>query len=144
MNGVLGSWNLYASVPQAIYVNNNTEACILNINVCNRNHVEVKVSIALSISATSPINSEYIEYEAPVFGKGVLERTGIAVGSGQFVVVESSSLNVAASCWGIEIGSALVSPTTLTQNSVAPVWSTAATLPDITSSGFVTIPLRAS
>lgn len=143
MNGVLGTWNLYENVPQAIYVNNNIDACILNINVCNRNHVEIKVSIALSIGATSPITSEYIEYETPVFGKGVLERTGIVVGSGQYVVVNSDSFNVAASCWGVEIGSALVSPIVLTQNPAPPTWTTAsgiiATIYDNATGPHVTI-----
>lgn len=144
MNGVLGSWNLYASVPQAIYVNNNTDASVLTINVCNRNNVDVRISIAISVSATTPLDGEYIEYETTILGKGILVRTGVVVSPGQYVIVDSSSMNVAAVCWGVETGSSSGSPVIITQNSISPTWSTSATLSDITSSEFITIPLRAS
>ena len=145
MNGLLGSWNLYAGIPQAVYVNNNTDAAIINLNICNRNHIGILVSVAISISATSPTNAEYIEYEASVLGKGVLERSGIVLGPGQYLVVESDITNVSASCWGVETGENVVSPTVLTQNTgVAPAWVTSATLPDLTGSGTTSITISAS
>jgi hypothetical protein len=144
MNGLLGSWNLYAGIPQAVYVNNNTDAAIINLNICNRNHVSILVSVSISVSATSPINSEYIEYEASILVKGVLERTGIVIGPGQYLVVESDITNVSTSCWGVETGESVVSPTVLTQNTgVAPAWGTSATLPDLTS-GTTSIIISAS
>ena len=145
MNGVLGSWDLYAGVPQAVYVNNNTDAAVIHLNVCNRNHIDILVSVSISDSSTTPTNDEYIEYETSVLGKGVLERTGIVVGSGQYLVVESNVTNVSSICWGIETGESVVSPTILTQNTgVAPAWVTSATLPDLTSSGTTSITILAS
>ena len=142
-NGVLGSWNLYTDVQQAVYVNNSSDACVLTVNVCNRNHVSIKVSIAVSTSATIPTGAEYIEYETTVLGKGVLVRTGIVVSSGQYVVVNSDSFNVSASCWGVETGSTVGSPIVLTQNPAPPTWTTAsgtiATIYDNAAGPHVTI-----
>jgi len=143
MNGILGTWNLYAGVPQAIYVCNNTEASVVSLNVCNRNNIDVKISVALSSSATTPTNSEYLEYETTLLGKGVLERSGIVLGTAQYLVVLSNRPNVIGVCWGVEQGDVVVTPVVLVQNTVSPSWSTAATLPDITTSGSSTITLTA-
>jgi len=143
MNGILGTWNLYAGVPQAIYVCNNTDASVVSLNVCNQNNIDVKITVALSTSATAPTNNEYLEYETTLLGKGVLERSGIVVGPTQYLVVISNRPNVIGVCWGVEQGDAVVSPTVIVQNTVSPTWSTAATLPDITTSGSSTITLTA-
>lgn len=144
-SGILGTWNLYAGIPQAIYVNNNDKHSVVSFNICNRNYVDIRISAALSTSATSPTTSEYLEYEAIVLGKGSFERSGIIVGPGQYLVVESSSTNSSACCWGVEVGSQIENPIVITQNTgVAPAWVTAATLPDITSSGSTSITISAA
>jgi hypothetical protein len=145
MNGILGTWNIYSGIPQAIYVNNYSDAAMVSVNICNKNNREVKINLSISTSATSPGNGEYIEYETTILGKGVLTRTGIMVSPGQYIVVESSREYVNATCWGIETGAISGSPVALTQNSgAAPSWVTSASLSDLTSSSFVTITLEAS
>ena len=142
--GILGTWNLYAGTPQAIYVNNNDSPSIVSFNICNRNRVDIRLSAALSTSATSPTNAEYLEYEAIVLGNGAFERSGIVVGPTQYLVIESSSANVTACCWGVEVG-AVTTSIVLTQNTgVAPTWVTSATLPDITTSGSSSITISAT
>ncbi len=145
MNGVLGTWNLYAGVPQAIYVNNYDKVAMIAVSVLNRHNIDSRISIALSTSATTPTNAEYLEYEAIVGPKGVLERTGIAVSPGQYIVVESELAENNAVCWGVQPGTISVSPIIITTNNgVSPTWLTAATLPDLTSSGSTSIILTAS
>ena len=115
-NGVLGARNLSAGIAQNVYVNNYSDAAIVTINVCNINHIPTKVSVAISTAGHAGITAnEWIEFSAEVLGKGVLARTGVAVSSGQYVVVKSSESNVSAQVWGIETG-ALTGSTAITVN----------------------------
>lgn len=115
-SGVLGSRNLLSEVNQAVYVNNYSDIAAVTVNVCNKHYVNSNISIAVSTSATSPTNSEWIEYEAIVQGKGVLERSGILVTPGHYIVVRSSAPNVNAMVWGTEVGTVSVSPVIITTN----------------------------
>jgi hypothetical protein len=115
-NGVLGARNLSAGIAQNVYVNNYSDAAIVTINVCNINHVPTKISMAISAVGHAGITAnEWIEFGAELLGKGVLARTGVAVSSGQYVVVKSSESNVSAQVWGIETGS-LTGSTAITVN----------------------------
>lgn len=115
-SGVLGSRNLLSEVNQAVYVNNYSDVSAVTVSVCNKHYVSSNISIAVSTSATSPSNAEWIEYEAIVQGKGVLERSGIIVTPGHYIVVKSSAPNANVMVWGTEIGDYSVSPITITTN----------------------------
>jgi hypothetical protein len=143
-NGVLGSRNLLAGTNQAVYVNNYSDIAVVAVNVCNQNQLPIEIKLAVSTSSTSPSNSEWLEYDVEVLGKSVLLRTGILVGPNDYVVVQSSRSKVNAMVWGTEVGTVSLTPVIITTNNVTPVWSTSATLPDITSSRFVEIPLSAT
>ena len=123
--GILGNWELVSEVAQPVYVNNYLSASSVAVNVCNRNHLPAKISIAVSTS-TTPSNTDYIEYETTVNGKGVLERSGILTGPGEYIIVKSSLPNVSVVLWGVEIGLLSGSPVTLTTNTsgVGPTWIT--------------------
>ena len=144
MNGRLGAWELYPGTPQAVYLCNRDKATSVNLNICNRHNDSAFVSVAISTSATAPSNAEWIEYGIELLGKGVLERTGIVVSPGQYLIVKSTTKNVNAVCWGIEMGVTLGLPE-ITQNPGAlPVWVTSATLPDIGANDSTSIQLVAS
>ena len=115
-SGVLGSRNLLSEVNQAVYVNNYSDISAVTVSVCNKHHISSNVSIAVSTSATSPSNAEWIEYESIVQGKGVLERSGIIVTPGHYIVVKSSAPNANAVVWGTELGTLSVSPVIITTN----------------------------
>lgn len=145
MKGRLGAWELYSGINQAVYVNNYTDAAVVSVSVCNRNHVPTLISIANSTSDTSPANAEWIEYDVEVLGKGVLERTGIIISPGHYLVVQSNISNVNAVVWGTQLGTLIPIPVVLAQNTgVAPSWATSATLPDITSGDYVEITVSAT
>jgi hypothetical protein len=116
MKGRLGAWQLNAGINQAVYVNNYTDAAVVSISVCNRNHVSTFISVANTTSQTSPSLEEWIEYEVEILGKGVLERTGIIVSPDHFLVVKSSQNNVNAVVWGTELGTQIAVPLIITQN----------------------------
>jgi len=115
-SGVLGSRNLISEVNQAVYVNNYSDISAITLSVCNKHYIETNISVAVSTSATSPSNSEWIEYETILTGKGVLERSGILVTPGQYIVVKSSGANVNVVAWGTELGTLSVTPTVITTN----------------------------
>lgn len=115
-SGVLGSRNLLSEVNQAVYVNNYSDVAAVTVSVCNKHYISTNISIAVSTSATSPSNAEWLEYEAIVPGKGVLERSGILVTPGHYVVVKSSAPNNNAMIWGTEVGDISLTPVTITTN----------------------------
>lgn len=116
MKGRLGAWNLLSGVNQAVYVNNYTDAAVVSVSVCNRNHIASTISIANTTSETSPANAEWIEYDIELLGKGVLERTGIIISPTHFLVVRSSLPNVNAVVWGAQLGTLIPIPVVIAQN----------------------------
>jgi hypothetical protein len=122
--GVLGAYALTSKTNQAIYVNNRDRAAIVTVNFNNRNNTAISVRIAISTNATTPLTSEYVEYDATIGGHGVLERAGLAIGPGQYVVVYSDNPNTSVQCWGVEAGTEIALPVSLTINTsgTGPIW----------------------
>ena len=116
MKGVLGLKNLLSDINQAVYINNYSDISAVTVSVCNKHYISSNISIAVSTSATSPSAAEWIEYESIVQGKGILERSGIIVTPGHYIVVRSSAPNVNAIVWGTEVGTLSVSPVIITTN----------------------------
>lgn len=121
MNGVLGTTDLLANINQAVYFNNYDTASVVVVNLCNRGTENTLVSIAVSVSATNPSNAEWIEFNLPLSPKNTLERTGIAISTGKYLVVKSSNANVNAVCYGVTNGTTPL--TGISQNlGTAPTW----------------------
>ena len=78
---------------------------VISVNAVNRGVTEGTISIACS-STSSPSASEFIEFETAVLAKGVLERTGIVIDAGKFVVVNTSSGDFSVMVYGIETATA--------------------------------------
>lgn len=128
MTGTVGSWDLYEGIPQAVYVCNKTNASVINLNVCNRGNEATLISVAISNSATAPTNAQWVEYQSSLMAKGTLERTGILINPGQYLIVKSSKRYVNAVAWGITSGDVVGSVPTITQNAGSnPTWITPTT-----------------
>lgn len=77
-----------------------------NIRIVNRNTVSITVSVAIvaapdqSTALSNLAVSDYLEFDAPVAPKDILENSGIAIPEGHFVIINSSSNNVNAVIYG--------------------------------------------
>ena len=143
MTGILGSANLLNGPSQAIYVNENNAATVATVNICNRN-TERSALVRIAVSSTeSPLNTDWIEYDVEIPAKGVLERTGIWVNSGHYIVVRSNMPNVNAVAWGATKGSLISVPSLTTPTIGTVTWSTGASLTSVEASRNFQIKLTA-
>lgn len=102
--GRLGAQNLSAATYTSLYTVPASTFSVVTISICNRGNQACSVRIAITTTAppSAPANSEFIEFDAEILGKGVLERTGIVLDSNKIISVYSSAANVSAVAWGIE------------------------------------------
>ncbi len=73
----------------------------LTLSLCNRTANAVTVRVALA-AAAAPTAGEWIEYDAYLPPAGVLERSAIVVGAGQFLVARASAAGVSAVGFGFQ------------------------------------------
>jgi hypothetical protein len=99
--GILGRQDLGAGTDTTLYVVPDDTFTVLTVSLANRNAQDRSVRIAISDSAT-PSNADYIEFDTALIGNGVLERGGIVVDAGKYVVVRANSTEVSAVAYGIE------------------------------------------
>jgi len=90
-----------ANTNTDIYVVPASKTATAVLNICNTNTVEVTVRVAISTTATPDV-SEWIEYDTSIPPKGVLERTSLAMETGEHVVISASATGVAFRLSGIE------------------------------------------
>ena len=106
-SGVLGQYQLTSqNTWVSVYTTpTGITASAIEIMICNINSGATKVTMALSTQATTPLNSELIEYNATVSGFDVLERGGSVMEPGRKLFVYSSdpAVNYAVTVTGYEI-----------------------------------------
>ena len=99
-SGILGSADLAATTDTTIYTVPVSMRATVSVNICNRN--SGKVDIRLAIVDTVLDNGDYLEYDLTLDGNSPIERTGIILGAGQFVVAYSDTANVSVNVYGFE------------------------------------------
>jgi hypothetical protein len=99
--GRLGAQDLAAAANTTLYTVPVDTFAVVSVSLCNRSNQACNVRMAVSNTAT-PSNAEWIEFDTELLGKGVLERTGIVMDAGKFLVVYSNAAGVTAVAFGIE------------------------------------------
>jgi hypothetical protein len=74
---------------------------VVTLNMVNRTSSDVSIRVAIS-ATTTPLDSEFVEYDSTIIANGVLERTGFVLDAGKYIVVRASAIGVSAVCYGIE------------------------------------------
>jgi hypothetical protein len=99
--GRLGAIDVAAVTQSQLYVCPPNYFTVATVSICNRSNSAITVRLAIS-ATTTPTAGEYIEYETEILPKGVLERTGLVLNAGLYLMVYSSTANVSAVAYGIE------------------------------------------
>ncbi len=99
-DGRLFGLDLAASTPTTLY-NPTTLTATLTLSLCNRSATATTVRVALAPTST-PGPGDWIEYDTYLAPAGVLERTAIVAGPGQFLVARASAAGVSAVGFGFE------------------------------------------
>jgi hypothetical protein len=99
--GRLGTADLAAGTNTTLYTVPVDTFAVVTVSVCNRGATAANIQLAVSNTAT-PTAAEYLEFDTSLSAKGVLERTGVVIDAGKFLVVRSSAVNVNAIVYGIE------------------------------------------
>lgn len=99
-NGRLFALDLAAATATTLY-QPATLTATLTLSLVNRNTWAVQARVALAAAAT-PTDAEWIEYDVYLPPSGVLERTAIVVGPGQYLVARASAAGVSAVGFGFE------------------------------------------
>ena len=100
-SGKLGSADLVAAADILLYTCPALKLATVNINLCNRGTVATTVRIAIGTGG-APAATDYLEYETPLPGPGVLERTGIVMSAGEKLWVRAVLATVSARAHGFE------------------------------------------
>jgi hypothetical protein len=99
--GRLGTADLAAATDTTVYTCPADTFAVVTLSVCNRGGTSANIQVAICDTST-PEADEYIEFDAALSAKGVLERTGIVLDSGKLLVVRASAVSVTAVVYGIE------------------------------------------
>ena len=107
--GRLGTANITSqNTNTTIYTVPATTFSVVSVNICNRSSsTAATIRLAVSSSA-SPGADEWIEYDSSLVANGVLERTGIVMDAGKYLVAftGAASPTLSVVCYGIETSTA--------------------------------------
>ena len=79
-------------------------ACVVNISACN-NHASNTDDVEIYVvpSGSTKTASHAIEVDTTLAAKAVIERTGIVMGVGDFIVVNSQNGTTSFNVWGMDL-----------------------------------------
>jgi len=102
-SGLKGSTQPGANTDTTIYTVSGS-ACVVNISACNThasNADPIEIYVVPSGSSKSIMHA--IEKDVELAAKGVIERTGIVMGIGDFIVVNSGNATTSFNVWGMDL-----------------------------------------
>ena len=106
--GRLGTANITTTSNTTIYTVPASTFSVVSVSVCNRNSTTAATIRVAVASSASPGLDEWIEYDTSLVASGVVERTGLVLKTGEYIVVQVSSATptVSVVAMGIETSTA--------------------------------------
>lgn len=102
-SGLKGSSAPGANTDTTLYTVSGS-ACVVNISACNTHATNAdNVEIYVVPSGSSKTDAHAIEKDVSVAAAGVVERTGIVMGIGDFIVVNSANGTTSFNVWGMDL-----------------------------------------
>ena len=103
-SGLKGTSKPGANTDTTLYTVSGS-ATVVNISACNTHGSNSDdVEIYVVPSGQSKGLQHAIEVDTTLAAKAVVERTGIVMGVGDFIVVNSANGTVAFNVWGVDLG----------------------------------------
>ena len=102
-SGLKGSIQPNANTDTTLFTVSGS-ACVVNISACN-SHASTADPIEIYVVPTGQSKgmSHAIEVDTTLAGKAVIERTGIVMGVGDFIVVNSQNGTTSFNVWGMDL-----------------------------------------
>ena len=102
-SGLKGSSKPSGNTDTTLYTVSGS-ACVVNISACNTHGSNTDdVEIYVVPQGSSKAISHAIEVDTTLAAKAVIERTGIVMGVGDFIVVNSQNGSTAFNVWGMDL-----------------------------------------
>lgn len=102
-SGLKGSSAPGANTDTTLYTVSGS-ACVVNISACNTHASNAdSVEIYVVPSGSSKTAAHAIEKDVSVAAAGVVERTGIVMGIGDFIVVNAANGTTSFNVWGMDL-----------------------------------------
>jgi hypothetical protein len=98
--GKIGSADLAAGTDTDLTAGGVAENMVANVCMVNRGAAIVKVRLAIG-TGTGPAAGDYLEYDAQLPPNGVIERTGLAVSTGEKIFVRTDIATVSVRAHGL-------------------------------------------
>lgn len=100
--GIIGHADLAANTDTDLTSGGLTGNMVVNVAMVNRNSTGVRLRLAIG-SGASPAATDYLEYDTVVPANGIIERTGIAISTGEKIWVRSDTTAVSARASGLPV-----------------------------------------
>ena len=101
-NGLQGRSKPNASTDTTLFTA--TTPIVVALNIVNLSGGTANtIRVYLVPSGASAANEHLIENDTDLVAKGVIERTGIVLGTGDSIVVYSNNNTSVFNCWGVEL-----------------------------------------
>ena len=101
-NGLQGRSKPASNTATTVFTATTPIVVTLNATNCSASNADV-ATISVAPSGVTPGDEHRIESATDLPAKGVIERTGIVLNTGDFVQVLSGSGYVAFNVWGVEL-----------------------------------------
>ena len=102
-SGLKGSIQPNANTDTTLFTVSGS-ACVVNISACNSHASNADpIEIYVVPQGSSKGIQHAIEKDVELAAKGVIERTGIVMGVGDFIVVNSGNATTSFNAWGVDL-----------------------------------------